>query len=166
MYRLIVGHLLRRAFRHLSAGDYEHVVVKFTPDATFCFAGDHAQGGELRGPAEIRRWFQRLFRLFPGLAFAPQAIVVSGWPWDTIAATQFRVRATLPDGAIYRNEGMQLLRLRWGRVVEERLYEDTQLLATTLASLARQGVTEALAVPLGPVRAAFAPPATDTEKPR
>jgi hypothetical protein len=29
---------------------------------------------------------------------------------------------------------MQLVRLRWGRIVEDRLYEDTQLLASELAA--------------------------------
>lgn len=94
----------------------------------------------------------------------PLTITVSGWPWDTVAATRFSVRATLPGGAIYRNEGMQLLRLRWGRVVEGRLYEDTQLLAAALASLARQGVAEAQAAPPGPVSPTFALPAADAEK--
>lgn len=165
MYRLIVEQLLRRGFRHLSAGDYEYVVATFAPDAAFSFSGDHALGGALRGREAVRGWFQRLFHLFPDFAFVPQTIAVSGWPWNTVAATRFRVRATLPDGAIYHNEGMQFLRLRWGRVVEDRLYEDTQLLAATLAALAEMGVAEALAPPLGPVSPPGAAPATQAANP-
>jgi hypothetical protein len=47
-------------------------------------------------------------------------------------ATRFAVSATLPDGRPYTNEGMQYLRLRWGRAVEDYLYEDTKLLAAEL----------------------------------
>lgn len=52
IYRLIVPQLIRRAFRHLSAGDYGCAVATFAPATSFCFAGDHALGGELRGPEE------------------------------------------------------------------------------------------------------------------
>jgi deazaflavin-dependent oxidoreductase (nitroreductase family) len=43
---------------------------------------------------------------------------------------------------------MQFLRLRWGRVVEDRLYEDTQRLVEALAYLAERGNGEAGAPPL------------------
>ena len=52
-------------------------------------------------------------------------MVVNGWPWNTVVATHLTISATLPDGRAYRNEGMQLLRLRWGRVVEDLIFEDT-----------------------------------------
>jgi hypothetical protein len=47
-------------------------------------------------------------------------------------ATRFRVSATLPDGRPYTNEGMQFLRLRWGKAIEDYLYEDTNKLAAEL----------------------------------
>jgi ketosteroid isomerase-like protein len=151
MYRLIVRAMAKNAYRHLSQGDYEAVLASFSPTAVFCFAGDHALGGQLQGVALIRQWFQRVLRLFPDLRFAPQDIVVSGPPWNTMVATRFMVRATLPDGRRYANEGMQLLRLRWGRAVEDRLYEDLQILTAALAVLAAHGHDEAAAASLGPV---------------
>ena len=63
-----------------------------------------------------------------------QQVVVAGGPWHTRVTTRFLVRAPRPDGSLYTNEGVQLLRLRWGRIVEDRLYEDTQLLAEELAT--------------------------------
>jgi hypothetical protein len=38
---------------------------------------------------------------------------------------------------------MQFLRLRWGRVVEDRLYEDTQKLAAVLERAPQPGTAEA-----------------------
>jgi hypothetical protein len=78
-------------------------------------------------------------------------VAVSGWPGATVAATRFGVEATLPDGTAYRNQGMQYLRLRWGKVTEDRLYEDTAALLVALRQLAGQGVAEALLPPLAPV---------------
>ena len=66
-----------------------------------------------------------MLRLFPGIRIEPQTVVVNGWPWNTVVATHLAISATLADGRAYRNEGMQLLRLRWGRVVEDLIYEDT-----------------------------------------
>jgi ketosteroid isomerase-like protein len=149
MYRMIVRSIAAKAYRHLSDGDYEAVVGSFAADAVFCFAGHHALGGEISGVDLVRQWFQRLFRLFPDFRLEPQAIVVSGPPWNTVVATRFVVSASLPDGRPYTNEGMQFLRLRWGRAVEDRLYEDTQTLVEALGVIAAGGNGEASAPGLG-----------------
>lgn len=149
MYHAVVRQAARRAFRQLSRGDLDAFMRNFGSDATFCFAGDHCLGGELRGVAAIRQLAERMHRLFPGITVEPATIVVKGWPWATVMCTRFAVSADLGDGDTYRNEGMQFARLRWGKVVEDRLYEDTQLLADALAKLAARGVDEAAAPPLG-----------------
>lgn len=151
MYRAAVRREVRRTYRRLSDGDFDTVLRSFAPQAVFCFAGDHALGGELVGVERIQGWFERFRRLFPGIQLTPHSICVSGWPWDTLVATRFTVTAALPTGRQYGNEGVQLLRLRWGRVVEDRLYEDTQALVSALQELAAAGTVEAAAPALTPV---------------
>ena len=136
MYKLIVKRIVRRAFARLSEGDYEPVVKQFGPQSRFLFAGDHALGGERRGQDAVRDWFRQMLGLFPGIRIEPQDVVVNGWPWNTVVATHLFISATLPDGRPYRNEGMQLLRLRFGRVVEDLIFEDTLKLD---AELKRRG---------------------------
>ena len=65
-------------------------------------------------------------------------MVVNGWPWNTVIATHLAISATRPGGREYRNEGMQLLRLKWGRVVEDLIYEDTLKLDDELQRIARE----------------------------
>ena len=125
MYKLIVKLIARRTFRRLSAGDYEAVVKQFGPESRLVFSGDHALGGERRGQEAVREWFQQMLRLFPGIRIEPRDVVVNGWPWNTVVATHLAISATLADGRPYTNEGMQLLRLRWGRVIEDLIFEDT-----------------------------------------
>ena len=137
MYRLIVKRILRGAYRQMSSGNYESVVKKFGPGSVFEFAGTHELGGERRGIDEVREVFQRMFDRFPDLRLEPKAILVNGMPWNTVVAVRFVVRATVA-GEPYRNEGMQFLRLRFGRVVEDRLYEDTQKLAAALERVAKE----------------------------
>jgi ketosteroid isomerase-like protein len=133
MYRLIVKRQLRRSYRQMSEGNCEPVLEKFGPSTVFEFAGKHELGGERRGADAVRSVFRRLFEeVFPGVQLEPREIVVNGPPWNTRVAVHFSVRATMNDGEPYRNAGMQFLRLRWGKVVEDRLYEDTQTLDAAL----------------------------------
>lgn len=80
----------------------------------FAFAGAHRLGGERRGPEAIRAWFVETLRLFPDLRVHQRTILVQGDPGRPQVATRFDVTVTFPDGQPYRNEGMQLLELRWG----------------------------------------------------
>lgn len=42
------------------------------------------------------------------------------------------LRITLAEGGEYRNEGMQWVTLRWGRMVDDYVLEDTARLAEAL----------------------------------
>lgn len=128
MYTAIVRRIIRSGFRALSAGDYEQVLRLFHPQITFAFAGTSPLGGERTGVEAVRAWFQQLYASFPGIQFTVHQVIVQGWPWNTLVATRFSLAAPRLDGSVYGNEGMQLVRLRWGRVVEDRLYEDTHQL--------------------------------------
>jgi len=66
-----------------------------------------------------KRWFERVHRLFPDLRLTPKQIRVAGWPWDVTVVTQFEIQATLPNKSPYRNEGVQILRIRWGKIVKD-----------------------------------------------
>ena len=104
MYHWIVKQKVRRGFRQLSAGDSEAVLRQFAADAVFSFSGRHSLSGAQRGPAPVRLWFERLYRLFPGISFEVLDVLSTGWPWNTVAATHFSVHVRLRDG---RPEGFQ-----------------------------------------------------------
>jgi len=151
MYKTLVRSKVRRTFAQISSGNYDKVLKAFGTSSVFCFYGDHALGGDLRGTDGVRAWFERVYRLLPGMTIEPVRIAVNGWPWNTLLATRFSVRAQLPDGSEYRNEGMQYARLRWRKVIEDCLFEDTQVLVDALARVATLGHEEATAAPLGPL---------------
>jgi len=140
VYHAFVRRIVRNGFRKMNeAHDAAHIVAQFDDDATFTFLGDHALGCERRGRAAIAAWFVHLFETFPNLAFEPLAVVVAGPPWATMVATRFRVVSTLPDGSAYANEGMQFMRIRFGKVQEDRIYEDTAKLMAALTTIAQFG---------------------------
>ena len=132
MYKAIVRRMARDGFRALSVGEYEHILRQFHPQVIFSFAGPSPFGGELRGVEAVRGWFQRLFSSFPGIQFTAHHVIVQGWPWDTLVATRLSIAAPRPDGSTYQNEAMQFVHLKWGKVVEDRLFEDTYKLYNEL----------------------------------
>jgi len=74
--------------------------------------------------------------------------VIAGLPWDTRVAVRFQVEVNPPQEAPYHNEVAQFLRIRWGRITEMYLYEDTRKLEAFLERLGSRGNTEALASPI------------------
>jgi ketosteroid isomerase-like protein len=132
MYSWVVGRIIRRQFGRLSAGDWRTPVKMFAPDAVLRFPGDHALAGEFRGREAIHEWFDRAWTLFD-MDFTVDDVAVAGPPWNLRIATRWRNDPRAADGRVFPNRGMQYLRLRFGRVVEDELYEDTQVLADAVA---------------------------------
>jgi ketosteroid isomerase-like protein len=135
MYRWIVERIVRATWRKVDGGDVGAATRMAAPDIRFRFVGDTALGADLRGAAAFEEWFRRATERLPGLRFAVRDVVVSGWPWATRVAVRLDISAPLPDGTTYRNEGAQFVRLRWGRLVDDWVLEDTQRLAAVLDRL-------------------------------
>src|SRR5215471_7840030 len=132
MYKAIVRRNVCKSFRALSAGNDDQVLRQFHPQVIFSFAGPAPLGGERRGVEAVREWFQRLFSYLPGIQFTVHRVIVQGWPWNTLVATRLSVAAPCADGSMYENEAMQFLHIRWGKIVEDHLFEDTYKLFVEL----------------------------------
>ena len=87
---------------------------------------------QLSSPEGTQKAMGDLYTYFPGIQFTIHQVIVQGWPWNTLVATRLSIAAPRSDGGAYRNEAMQFLRLRWGKVVEDRLHEDTYKLVNEL----------------------------------
>lgn len=148
MYHTFVEHRVRETFRQLSEGDYDSSVRRMPPALYHCFPGDHALGGVRRTPEGLRRWFTRLYTIFPDLSFEVKRILVRGWPWDTTVAIEWVDHATPIDGIPYRNAGTHIMRLRRGKLVSIHAYTDTQKVAEVCDRLAARGMAEAAAPPI------------------
>jgi ketosteroid isomerase-like protein len=148
IYRAIVERKLRHAFAALNRGDYQPVLAAFAPSAEHTFYGEHALGGSRHTPVGVQRWYARLRTLFPDLHFDLDSVIVRGWPWATVAVVEWRDQFALRDGQRRGNQGVHVLRLRWGRVTSLRIHCDTQRLAGILQALQAQGVADAGMAPI------------------
>ena len=148
LYRRFVTRQIHGVFQSLSDGDFPSVLRGVAPDVHHTFAGAHALGGQRHSADAMRRWFERLYRLFPDLNFEIKRIAVTGNPATTTVAVEWVDRATPLDGVAYENEGTHFIEMRRGKVVYIHAYPDTQVIEATLNRLAAAGVEEAAAPPI------------------
>lgn len=148
MYHTIVKKLAIQSFENLNRGDYEKVLKNISPSFTHTFSGNHVLGGTRHSVEAMRKWFERLYRLSPGLSFEIKNVAVSGLLWNTTIAVEWVDRAIPADGSAYVNEGVHNIKMKWGKVVYLYAYPDTQLTSLLCMQLAQFGMDEAIAPPI------------------
>jgi ketosteroid isomerase-like protein len=131
MYAWMIGRLVRSRFAAMSREDSEPLLRSFAEDACLQYGGRHGLAGEYRSKPAITSWFSRMWELFT-IEFEVHDVVVGGPPWNTRIATRFTAHLTTADGSRFVNHGMQYARIRWGKVREDHIYPDTQLVAEAL----------------------------------
>jgi ketosteroid isomerase-like protein len=149
MYHTIVRYLARKSFNRLSEGDYEYFLRLCSKDVVHTFRGaPNALAGTRRGQEMLRRWLERVMILFKGLRFTLFAVSSSGWPWNTVVFVEWTDRTTARDGEPYVNDGVHVIRMRWGKAVSITAYNDSASVERTLARMAKAGVAEASMLPI------------------
>jgi ketosteroid isomerase-like protein len=140
----ITGQMYRKGLTALERGDIEQVLRQFDSGCTLTFVGDTPLGVQASSGADIRRWFERFGRLLPHPRFEVQRLLVGGPPWNQRLAAHVLIRSTI-DGEPYENQFAHFLTLRWGKVREDLILEDTQTWERACRRLATAGVSEAAA---------------------
>jgi ketosteroid isomerase-like protein len=70
---------------------------------------------------------------------------VKGLPHNTVVVILWTAADTFPDGSLYCNHGVHVVRMRWGKIVEIDANEDSAAVANMLKKKAAAGVAEAIA---------------------
>jgi ketosteroid isomerase-like protein len=120
MYRWTVAKVLRLVYRKAFAGQDNLMMMATDPDVTFRFPGTSSFAACLTGREALREWLARFTSLSP--RFEIRDVVVSGPPWNMTAAVRFHDAI----GADYENEGVEWLRIQWGRVRSLEVFLDTE----------------------------------------
>jgi ketosteroid isomerase-like protein len=152
IYRAIVRRRVRKLFAEANAGKWQAIVDGLAPAFHYRFVGDSPLGGTRTTHDAMRRWFERLYRLFPGSRFVPETVIVEGPPWRTTIMTYVKIHGTAPGATRadepYENEFMQRMSLRWGRITSVLTIEDTQRFANILPALTAAGIADATLPPI------------------
>lgn len=149
MYRAFVRRQILDAFDALSQGDAPSLLARMSPDVHHTFPGTHALGGTRTNLDDVTAWFDRLFRILPGLRFEVHTIAVDGGPLDTRVGVEWTNTGRLLDGTHYRNQGAHILRLGRGQIRSFHAYlHDASALNDALQRLAAAGIEEAGTSPI------------------
>lgn len=135
MVSWLVGRIVKRAYQQANAGDINGLTKAFARNAVFEFHGDTSLGGERHGPDGVREWFGQVAERFGRLELTAQDVVASGPPWNMRVIVRLTDHARLISGHEFENHGFQFLRLRWGKIVEDRILVDLDIVRRELAAI-------------------------------
>jgi ketosteroid isomerase-like protein len=125
MLSWLAKRLLDRNLSRLNAGDYRPLLRMDADDIRFRFPGDSSWSGEIRGKAELARWLQRF--VDTGLQIFADEVVVGGPPWRMTLCIRGHDSLRSPEGElVYANRYVIWGHMRWGKLREYEVYEDTQ----------------------------------------
>ncbi|MBC7602882.1 MAG: nuclear transport factor 2 family protein [Ramlibacter sp.] len=148
MIRYFTERKLRAIFAAVSAGNFWPMIDTLADRFVYRFEGDSPIGGVRTRRESMQLWWERMYRLFPGFSIVVRDVAVAGWPWDMRIHTRLEFRMPMQGGTLYRNDVMQYMRMRWGKVDEVHTIEDTQRCVRLLAWMAVSGKAEAMAPPI------------------
>ena len=117
--------LVSRAMARNRAGDIRMTLALDAPDVTLTFPGDNSWSGTHRGKPAVKRWLARLVHV--GVQTFPDEVVAVGPPWNTTLCIRGHDHLRSPEGeTVYENRFVIWGKLRWGRLTDYEVYEDTQ----------------------------------------
>ena len=125
MVSWLVKQLISRVMARTRAGDIRPTLTLDAPDVTFVFPGRNSWSGTFQSREAHQRWLERLVRV--GVRTDVDEVAVGGWPWNMRASIRGRSWRDAPSGErVYENRYVIWAHLRWGRLRDYEVYEDTE----------------------------------------
>jgi len=138
MLSWLAGKMIGRAMKAMREGDMGPTVALYAEDVKFRFPGENSFAPGADGKAALEEWLRRFIRL--GLQIYPDEVALSGWPWKQKISVRGHVHLDDPqDGRVYENRYVIWGHMRWGKMREYEVYEDTERTTALDAWLERRG---------------------------
>ena len=146
IYSQIVEKLTRESFLAVQNHEYESVLKNVAAsNLTHRFAGSNSLGGVRQDKEALGRWFKRVGTVLPDLEFEVVSVLVHGNLWNTTVVARWVATCKLANGESYRNPGVHIIKMRWGKAYDFDVYEDTYAVTAGLEKQAISGIDEAKA---------------------
>jgi ketosteroid isomerase-like protein len=124
MQSWLAKQIIKFLMSHTRRGDVRPTLLLDAPDVELTFPGQNSWSGVFRGKAEVERWLRRLAAV--GIQTYPDEVVAKGMPWNTTICVRGHDHLDGPDGQrVYDNRYVIWGRMRWGRLKQYEVYEDT-----------------------------------------
>jgi hypothetical protein len=149
MLSWLVRPMLLKNLAKLNGGDAGPSLRMDAPDVHFRFPGESSWAAELHTAEQHAAWVARFVEA--GIQLEPDQVVAQGPPWHMTLCVRGVSFLNGQDGArIYPNRFVMWGHLRWGRLKDYEVYEDTQTTArldTFLAASDRSSAAPATGAP-------------------
>jgi hypothetical protein len=138
MLTYVVKLIIRQALRHRQTGNVDALLKFYAKNVRFVFPGKNSCAGEFEDNEAVGAWLRRFHQA--GLKIEPHEIVVGGPPWNMAICVRIADHSKgLNGNVVYRNRAVLFGKVRWGKIVFYKVYEDTEKLKALDEYLARQG---------------------------
>lgn len=123
MLSWLVKQFVQLNVRRLLAGNLDPLVSQFDRNAVLVFPGRSSFSGRFVGRDAIAAWLRRFVAMKP--EYIVRDLCIAGPPWNMRVAYHVGDRI----GEHYSNEAVVWLTLRWGKLVQQRVFLDTERVA-------------------------------------
>jgi ketosteroid isomerase-like protein len=138
MLNWLAGKMIARNMKALRAGDIGPTIAMDADDVKFRFPGNSSFGPGANDKQELEEWLRRFVRL--GLEIYADEVTLTGFPWKQTVGVRGHIHLDDPeDGRVYENRYVIWGHIRWGKLREYEVYEDTEASAQLDAWLERTG---------------------------
>jgi ketosteroid isomerase-like protein len=138
MLSWLAGKMVGRNMAAMREGNIKPTTRMYAAEVTFAFPGKSSFAPGARNRRELEAWLERFTRL--GLQIYPDEVSLSGFPWKQTIAVRGHIHLDdAQDGRVYENRYVIWGHMRWGKLYEYEVYEDTEETERLDAWLARSG---------------------------
>lgn len=138
MLSWLAGKMIAHNMKAIREGDMAPTTRLYADDVRFRFPGKNSFAPGAEGKAALEEWLRRFIRL--GLQIYPDEVALTGWPWKQTISVRGHVHLDDPqDGRVYENRYVIWGHIRWGKMREYEVYEDTEQTDALDAWLQRTG---------------------------
>jgi len=117
--------MISKTMSAIREGDAQPTLAMDADDVCLHFPGHTSWSGVFEGKEAVAAWLARFTAI--GFQIYPDQVMVKGWPWRMTMSVRGHIFVDAPNGArIYDNRYVIWGVLRWGKLSEYEVYEDTQ----------------------------------------
>jgi hypothetical protein len=125
MLNWLAKRLVERSFDALNKGDVGPAMALMADDVRMSFPGTSSWSGEYRGRAAVEGFARRVVE--HGLKYRVHDVLIKGPPWNMTMVYLISDEARDAEGTvIYSNRAVEYLKLRWFKVYDQEIFEDTE----------------------------------------
>ena len=120
-----LGHkLISYVMGQTRKGNIRPTLALDAPEVTLTFPGDSSWSGTFTGREAVEGWLKRFVQA--GIQIYPDEVAVTGFPWRSTVCIRGHDFLDAPTGErVYENRYVIWGHMRWGRLTDYEVYEDT-----------------------------------------